>query len=105
MEDPGSERPALMVALETVIAPLVEADGGELYILPADPKADSKASAPLRLHLGGRFAGCPGNSLVGEHIIRPVLEPVAPSRSIEISSGRLVPPGAERVPSKPSRTP
>jgi hypothetical protein len=103
MEDPGSERPALMVALETVIAPLVEADGGELYILPADSRADSKALGPLRLHLAGRFAGCPGNALVGEHIIRPALEPLAPSRPIEISSGRLVPPGAERIAPRPGR--
>jgi hypothetical protein len=117
MEHSGSERPALLVALETVIAPLVEADGGELYLLPdlhpgvtdrrpvegtgdrTDPAA--RRPGPIRLHLGGRFSGCPGNSLVTEHIIRPVLEPIAVSRPLEISSGRLVPAGAERIVPRP----
>lgn len=104
MEHYGSERPALLVALETVIAPLVEADGGELYLLPdlqASSSGDRSGPAPIRLHLGGRFSGCPGNSLVTEHIIRPALEPIAVSRPIEISSGRLVPPGAERIVPRP----
>jgi Fe-S cluster biogenesis protein NfuA len=97
MEDSGSERPALLAALETVIAPLVEADGGELYLLPLESAGGSSTPSPIRLHLGGRFSGCPGNALVSEHIIRPALEAIAQSRQIEVSSGRLVPSGAERI--------
>lgn len=98
MQNAGSDQPDLLAALETVIAPLVEADGGELYLLPSLATGASNGLAgPIRLHLAGRFAGCPGNNLVSEHIIRPALEPVTADRSIEISSGRLVPPGAERI--------
>jgi Fe-S cluster biogenesis protein NfuA len=93
MQNIGSDQPALVAALETVIAPLVEADGGELYLLPLQ----AAGTGPIRLHLAGRFSGCPGNNLVSEHIIRPALEPLTSDRSIEISSGRLVPPGAERI--------
>jgi Fe-S cluster biogenesis protein NfuA len=100
MEDPGSERPALLVALESVIAPLVEADGGELYLLPLDSKGGTSGPSPIRIHLGGRFSGCPGNSLVSEQIIRPALESVSSKRPIEVSSGRLVPAGAERITSR-----
>jgi Fe-S cluster biogenesis protein NfuA len=80
----------LLSALETVIAPLVEADSGELYWLPAE-------TGPVRLHLAGRFSGCAGNSLVTSHIIRPALEKALGSRKLEVSSGRIIPPQATRV--------
>lgn len=90
-----SPDPELLSTLRDVLAPLIEADGGELYVLADQP--DSPKSTPVRLHLGGRFAGCPGNALVSEHIIRPALAPVLGSRDVQISSGRLIPPGAERI--------
>lgn len=119
--DTGSSRPALVVALETIVAPLVEADGGELYLLPmaspgrpADKPGEGSGVPPtqggqtasgegsvIRLHLAGKFSGCPGNALVTEHVIRPALAPISPSAAVEISSGRLIPPGAERVHAKP----
>jgi Fe-S cluster biogenesis protein NfuA len=83
---------SLFSTLRDVLAPIIEADGGELYVFGL-----GEGNSPLRLHLGGRFAGCPGNSLVCEHIIRPTLEPLLGERAIEVSSGRLVPQGAERI--------
>ncbi len=83
---------SLFSTLRDVLAPIIEADGGELYVF-----GPGEGTSPLRLHLAGRFAGCPGNSLVCEHIIRPTLEPLLGGRTVEVSSGRLVPPGAERV--------
>lgn len=87
---------ALISTLRDVLAPLIEADGGELYVL-ADPPESKGAVPPVRLHLGGRFAGCPGNALVSEHIIKPTLAAVTGSRDVQVSSGRLIPPGAERM--------
>lgn len=85
---PGSER--IIGVLRTVIAPLVEADEGELYLLEA-------TSGHVRLHLRGKFSGCPGNNLVAEEVILPVLRREAPGVRLDVSSGPLLPPGAQRV--------
>lgn len=99
---PDSE---LFSTLKDVLAPLIEADGGELYILGEPAIGGGADPGSIRLHLGGRFAGCPGNSLVSEHIIRPTLALVAGPREIQVSSGRLIPPGAERIrPGSPGST-
>ncbi len=72
------------------MAPLVEADEGELYLVESGPHA-------LRIHLGGRFSGCPGNALVSESVFLPALRKADPDVSLELSSGPLVPQGARRV--------
>lgn len=77
-------------ALAGVIAPLIEADGGELFLVPARGKV-------VHLHLRGRFSGCPGNLLVTEHILRPVIEAADPAAKVQITSGALLPDGAERI--------
>ncbi|HSC87626.1 MAG TPA: hypothetical protein VLC09_10165 [Polyangiaceae bacterium] len=85
-------------ALVRVLAPLVEADGGELYWLPIS--AGSSGGQPptvVRLHLTGRFSGCPGNGLVTDHVLRPVVAAVLPQARLEVTSGALVPAGAERL--------
>jgi Fe-S cluster biogenesis protein NfuA len=84
--------PDLQRALARVLAPLVEADQGELYLVrgAADP-------AEIHLHLGGRFSGCPGNALVTAHVIRPLLAAASPARRVHVTSGAILPPGAERI--------
>ncbi len=93
---PGAER--LIDVLRTVVAPLVEADEGELYLLEA-------TSMQVRLHLRGKFSGCPGNNLVAEEVILPVLRREAPDVRLDVSSGPLLPQGAERVSPRSSSPP
>jgi len=80
----------LKSALSGVIAPLVEADGGELFLVPARGRV-------IHLHLRGRFSGCPGNPLVGEHVLRPVVEAADPAAKVQVTSGPILPEGAERI--------
>lgn len=85
-------------ALSTIVAPMVEADEGELYL--AEPTTEAGAAKKIQLHLRGRFAGCPGNVLVQDQVIVPLLRAIDPGLEVEISSGALLPEGAERVPAQ-----
>jgi Fe-S cluster biogenesis protein NfuA len=76
--------------LRRVVAPLIEADDGELYLVPA-------TGLVVHLHLRGRFSGCPGNGLVTEHILRPVLCRQEPSTEVRVTSGAILPDGAQRI--------
>lgn len=84
----------LKSALSGVIAPLIEADGGELFLVPGRGRS-------VHLHLRGRFSGCPGNLLVTEQVLRPVIEAADPSAKLQITSGAILPEGAERVTAAP----
>lgn len=77
-------------ALERVVAAMVESDDGELFLV-------DDSNGVVKLHLRGRFAGCPGNALVSEKIVRPLIQAVRPSAQVEISSGAILPEGAERI--------
>jgi Fe-S cluster biogenesis protein NfuA len=84
----GSPREQVLQVLREVIGPLIWADDGVIYLVHAD--ADSVA-----LHLGGRYSGCPGNNLARRRIIEPVIFSVVPGAQITITTGPLVPKGAE----------
>jgi Fe-S cluster biogenesis protein NfuA len=73
-----------------VLAPLVRADGGDLYLV-------SVAETGVSLHVTGRFAGCPGNTLARRRVFEPPLSAVAPGITVTLTSGPLVPDGAERL--------
>ena len=73
-----------------VLAPLVEADGGELYLVSVDDSAVS-------LHLAGRFSGCPGNTLARRRVLEPLIASAAPGATVTVTTGPLVPKGAQRV--------
>ena len=45
-----------------VIAPLIQADGGDLYLVSVEDTGVS-------LHVTGRFSGCPGNTLARRRVI------------------------------------
>lgn len=83
-------REALLRVVRDVIAPLVRADQGELYLVGL---SDERVS----LHLGGRYSGCPGNTLARRRVIEPALHAVAPDAEIIITSGALIPAQAERL--------
>lgn len=83
-------------ALRDVIAPLVEGDGGVLYVVAAD--------GGLRLHLAGACGGCPGARTTAVEVIEPALRAVGLRGPIEVSSGWIVPDGAERIAAAESPT-
>jgi len=80
----------LLKVLKEVVAPLIRADGGEVYIVAVEANH-------LSLHLAGRYAGCPGAPLVVRGIIEPAVRAVAPTARLEISSGIRIPDGASLV--------
>ena len=86
----ASPREQILATVREIVAPLVRADGGDLYLVSADERT-------LTLHLSGRFSGCPGNTLARRRVIEPLLAARFPGLELEVTSGPLVPPGAERV--------
>lgn len=86
----GASIAELLKLCQEVLAPLVRADGGELYVVALEANH-------LSLHLGGRFAGCPGAPLIVRGIIEPAVRAVAPSVRLEVSNGVTVPEGASLV--------
>ena len=86
----ATARAEIQRVLEEVIAPLVQADGGRLFVLQLDDDL-------VALHLAGRFSGCPGNDLVARRIIEPAIAAVAPGVTCRIHSGARVPEGSTLV--------
>jgi Fe-S cluster biogenesis protein NfuA len=76
--------------IREILGPLLRADGGVLYLV-------SVADDSVSLHLAGRFAGCPGNTLAKRRIIEPAIHAVAPGAQVTITAGALVPEGARTV--------
>jgi Fe-S cluster biogenesis protein NfuA len=85
----------ILTVIKEVLAPMVAADGGRLYVVQADPQQVS-------LHLAGRFAGCPGNHVTTRRVIQPLIAAVAPTAELTVTWGRLVPMGATRVDDGPA---
>lgn len=83
-------RDEILQVVREVLAPLVRADGGELYLIRVEDDV-------VVLHLAGRFAGCPGNALARRQIIEPAILAVAPRAQVTVSSGALLPKGAQRL--------
>jgi Fe-S cluster biogenesis protein NfuA len=86
----SSPRDALLQVVRDLLAPLIRADGGEVYVVHCDDDG-------IALHLAGRYAGCPGNTLARRRVLEPVLRAAAPNVEVVITSGVLVPGSAERI--------
>jgi Fe-S cluster biogenesis protein NfuA len=80
----------LLKVCRDVIAPLVRADGGEVYLVAVEPDA-------LTLHLAGTCAGCPGAVLTARGVIEPAVHAVAPSARVVVTNGGKIPDGASLV--------
>ncbi len=80
----------LLKLCREVIAPLIRADGGEVYVVAVEPDQ-------LTLHLAGTCAGCPGATLTTRSVIEPAVHAVAPSARLVVTSGIRVPEGASLV--------
>jgi Fe-S cluster biogenesis protein NfuA len=73
-----------------VLAPLVQADGGELYLVSVDDTG-------VALHLAGRFSGCPGNTLARRRVLEPLIASAVPGAYLTMTTGPLVPKGAQKL--------
>jgi Fe-S cluster biogenesis protein NfuA len=82
-----------MRVIREVVAPLIRADGGQVYLVSASEES-------VALHLAGRFSCCPGNTLAKRQVIEPVLGAVAPGVQVTVTSGAIVPAGAELLAEK-----
>ena len=80
----------LLKICEDILAPLIRADGGELFVVAID--TDS-----ISLHLAGKCSGCPGATLTSSAIIEPAIRAVAPTIRIVVTSGFQVPAGAALI--------
>lgn len=81
---------ALRAMLRDVLAPLLRSDGSELHLVELGPKV-------LRLHVDGRLSGSPGVPAVIELVIAPAVAAVDERIKLIVTSGHLVPKGAERL--------
>jgi Fe-S cluster biogenesis protein NfuA len=86
----ATKREEILTVIRDVLAPLVAADGGRLYVIRAEDHH-------VALHLDGRFAGCPGNEVATRRVLRPAIEAVAPGAQLTVTWGRIVPEGATRI--------
>ena len=86
----ASPREQILATVREIVAPLVRADGGDVYLVEAGERS-------LSLHLSGRFSGCPGNTLARRRVIESLLVARFQGLELEVTSGPLVPPGAERI--------
>jgi Fe-S cluster biogenesis protein NfuA len=75
---------------EDILAPLIRADGGELFIVAIEPES-------IALHLAGKCSGCPGATMTSTAIIEPAIRAAAPGMRVVITSGFQIPAGASPV--------
>lgn len=85
-----ASRESILKMCREVLAPLIEADGGEMYLVAVT--ADD-----IHIHLAGTCAGCPGSSLTAQSIVAPALLKVAPKSTLRLTTGWRVPEGADRI--------
>jgi Fe-S cluster biogenesis protein NfuA len=86
----GPPREQILEIVREVVGPLIRADGGQLHLVSLQDRS-------VTLHLSGRFSGCPGNTLARRRVIEPILASRFPDLRVEITSGPLIPSGAEGV--------
>ena len=86
----ASPKDEIVRVVREILGPLIEADGGALFLVAVD-------DASVALHLAGRFSGCPGNTLARRRVLEPVIASAAPGALLTLTSGPLVPKGAERI--------
>lgn len=86
----AAPREELLRVLREIVAPLLIADGAEVYVVPATDDA-------FRIHLAGRYSGCPGNTLAVRHFVEPALLTVSAGAQVVVTSGAIIPSGARKI--------
>lgn len=92
MPDPRDE---IARVIKEILAPLIQADGGSLELVGLE-------KSTVRVHLGGRYSGCPGNQLVIVHFLEPAVQAILPGFEVTVTSGVLVP--EQQLPEVPDVT-
>lgn len=77
-------------AVAEFLVPMVEREGGEIYLTSIQERE-------ISIHLAGRYAGSPAASLLYQELILPLVEAVAPGTIVHWSSGRVIPRTAVRT--------
>ena len=88
--EPGALREQAVKICREVLAPLVRADGGVLYLV-------SVAADDVYIHLSGTCSGCPGAHITRDKMLEPVLKTVLPKAKLRLTTGGRVPDGAEKI--------
>ncbi len=86
----GAAAEAVGKACRELLAALIEADGGRMFLVAAS--ADD-----IHIHLAGTCAGCPGSSHTTSRVLAPTLERVLPKAKLRVTTGWTVPAGAVRL--------
>ncbi len=81
---------ALLRVCRDVLAPLVAADGGVMYLVKA-------VGDDVHVHLTGTCAGCPGAALTRDGVIAPAVRTVRPKARVVVTTGYRVPDGATKL--------
>jgi Fe-S cluster biogenesis protein NfuA len=80
----------VMKACREQFAPLVHADGGEIYLVAV-------TQDDVHIHLAGTCAGCPGAMMTRDRLLQPALQVLLPKAQLRVTTGWRVPEGAKRV--------
>ncbi len=80
----------LLSQCRDLVVPLVNADGGNVYLV-------SMSANVVHIHLSGTCAGCPGAQMTRERLIEPVVLAVVPRATLKLTTGWRVPEGATRI--------
>lgn len=86
----GSVSAGVARALAEYVAALVEADGGELWLVSA-------TDDDVHVHLCGTCAGCPGSTMTRERLVEPTVRIVVPKASVKLTTGPRIPEGATKI--------
>jgi len=87
---PSTDAEGVARALSEFVAALVNADGGELYLVSAN--ADD-----VHVHLTGTCAGCPGSTMTRERLVEPTVRNVVPKATVKLTTGPKIPDGAKKI--------
>jgi Fe-S cluster biogenesis protein NfuA len=86
--DEGNQK--IVSVCRDVLAPLVRADGGEMYLVKI-------AGDDVHIHLAGACSGCPGSSLTRDRILAPILAGAMPKIRVVLTTGVRIPEGATKL--------
>jgi Fe-S cluster biogenesis protein NfuA len=83
-------RQQLLELCRDIIAPLLRADGGELYVVSVEDDV-------LALHMGGTCSGCPGAPVTQRSVIEPAVRSLPGGVHLTVTNGAAIPAGARRL--------